>query len=401
MSDPTIAGLPAPAVATASTGDSTAPRTVSHRPATDTFRVLQVINGEHYSGAERVQDLLALELPQFGCEVGFACLKPDRFPHARQSLSAALYPTPMRNRFDLRTVRALVELIRTHDYRLVHAHTPRSALVGGLAARKAGVPLVYHVHSPTARDSTRPIQNFLNAKLERWSLRRAARLITVSASLQSQMRQQGFPAPQLSTVPNGVPPLVGPPRQTPSGNWRLGMTALFRPRKGVEVLLEALSELRGSGLDVTLRAIGPFETQQYEAEVKQRTEQLGLSDAVTWTGFAEDITAELQRIDVLVLPSLFGEGLPMVVLEAMAGGVPVVASRVEGVPEAIQHREQGLLVSPGDVDQLTMAIAELVAGKVDYAELSSNARQRHADCFSARAMAADVANIYREVLGRE
>ena len=68
-----------------------------------------------------------------------------------------------------------------------------------------------------------------------------------------------------------------------------------------------------------------------------------------------------------MLPSLFGEGLPMVVLEAMAAGVPVVASRVEGVPEAVGHRETGLLVEPGSVSQLAQAIEEVVGGDVDYA----------------------------------
>ena len=65
-----------------------------------TQRVLHVINGEHYSGAERVQDLLGLQLPQFGFEVGFACVKPDRFPTTRQSAQSRLYRTPMLGKLD-------------------------------------------------------------------------------------------------------------------------------------------------------------------------------------------------------------------------------------------------------------------------------------------------------------
>src|SRR6185295_9775017 len=95
----------------------------------DTVRVLHVINGEHYSGAERVQDLLARQLPQFGFDVGFACVKPARFPSARETTTAPLAELPMRGRFDVRVVGQLVDLVRDGNYKLLHAHTPRSAMV--------------------------------------------------------------------------------------------------------------------------------------------------------------------------------------------------------------------------------------------------------------------------------
>ncbi len=370
--------------------------------ATATQRVLHVINGEHYSGAERVQDLLALELPSLGYEVGFACLKPDRFPIARKSQNARLHNVPMRWRIDLDCVDQLVNLIRNENYTLVHAHTPRSVFMGSMAAKRAGVPLVYHVHSPTARDSTHRLRNFINAKLERWSLRNAAHLITVSPSLEQLMQTQGYDDSQVTYVANGVPMIDAGSREQPQGTWTLGMAALFRPRKGIEILLESLAAIRSQGADVHLRAIGPFETPEYEHDVKQRCEQLGIEEAITWTGFVDNIHAELAQIDLFVLPSLFGEGLPMVVLEAMAAGVPVVASHVEGVPEAIRHRQDGLLVEPASVSQLTLAIEELIAGEsLDYLALSENAKQRHGERFSAQAMAKGVAAVYERVLHSE
>jgi glycosyltransferase involved in cell wall biosynthesis len=103
-------------------------------------------------------------------------------------------------------------------------------------------------------------------------------------------------------------------------------------------------------------------------------------------------------MDLFVLPSLFGEGLPMVVLEAMAAGVPIVGSRVEGVPEAIVHRETGLLVDPDSVSQLATAIETVIDGDVDYQMLSHAGRERHAAKFSDVAMARGVAGVYRDVL---
>src|SRR5690349_15366957 len=81
-----------------------------------TVRVLHVINGEDYAGAERVQDRLALQLPTHGFEVGFACLKPGRFARVRQSQGAPLYEFPMRNRFDVRPVLQMARLIREESY---------------------------------------------------------------------------------------------------------------------------------------------------------------------------------------------------------------------------------------------------------------------------------------------
>jgi glycosyltransferase involved in cell wall biosynthesis len=182
------------------------------------------------------------------------------------------------------------------------------------------------------------------------------------------------------------------------GTWKLGVVALFRPRKGLEVLLEALAAMLSRGVDVRLLAVGAFETPGYEAAIREQVKRFELDDAIEWTGFTTDVGAELRRIDLLVLPSLFGEGLPMVVLEAMAAGVPVVASRVEGVPEAVVHRETGLLADPGSVSQLAAGVEAVVAGKVDYAALSRQARQRHGDSFSDRSMAAAVAKVYRELL---
>lgn len=385
-----------------------APRPASAEPAGDcesgsspsvaTTRVLHVINGEHYSGAERVQDLLAGCLPEFGYEVGFACVKADRFPELRQSKEPACWVVPMRGRFDLRAAWRVARLVRRNGYALVHAHTPRSAMVGRLAAAMAGVPFVYHVHSPTARDSTRRWRNKFNAWTERLSTARAARLIAVSQSLGNFMRGQGYPADQIAVAPNGVPGGSPALRQPPAGVWTLGTVALFRPRKGLEVLIDALAILREQSIAVRLRAVGGFETPEYEREILDRVERLDLRDAIDWTGFTRNVPAELARMDLMALPSLFGEGLPMVVLEAMAAGVPVVATSVEGVPEAIRDRTDGVLVEPGDAVDLARGIAEIVRGDLDWTALRESALARHRTTFSDRAMAAGVAEVYRAIL---
>jgi len=362
-------------------------------------RVLHVITGEHYAGAERVQDLLALRLPEWGFEAAFACVKPGVFPEVRMCRQAAVHSLPMRGRVDLRPAWAIARLVRREGFALIHAHTVRTAMVGRLAAALSGVPMVYHVHSPTARNTTRKWLNRAGAVVERLSLAGAARLIAVSESLRRHMLAQGFAPERISVVPNGVP-APGVVVSPPTGElWRLGTVALFRPRKGLEVLLEALACLKHRGRRVELRAVGTFESADYQAAILRLAEQLGVGSMIRWRGFARDVSAELAQMDLFVLPSLFGEGLPMVILEAMAVGLPVVATRVEGVPEAVRHGREGLLAAPGEAGELAEAIDQIVTRRVDWQQLSHSARRRHARRFSDRAMAGGVAEVYRRVLG--
>jgi len=377
------------------------PPAISPAPAPRAIgRVLHIINGEHYAGAERVQDLLAGALPECGAEVVFASLKPGKFRTARAHQQTRLFECPMGHRVDLRPISRIAKLARHERAVILHTHTPRTLLVGRAVSQLTGVPLVHHVHSPTSRDSTRRLRNLANAQLERWALKGATRAIAVSAAMGRYAASLGYPENRIDVVTNGVPgPASLVDREPPAGRWTLGMVALFRPRKGVELLLEALSLLRKQGLDVCLRAIGEFETPEYERQVRGLAQTLGLEPWIDWAGFCSNVPAALPALDALVLPSLFGEGLPMVLLEAMAAGVPVVATRVEGVPEAIVDGVEGVLVEPQSATALAAGIERLVSGQTDWTALRTNARLRYERQFSVRHMAQAVAAVYREVLG--
>jgi glycosyltransferase involved in cell wall biosynthesis len=362
------------------------------------LRVLHVVNGEHYAGAERVQDLLALRLPEFGVATAFACVKPDRFPVARKS-ATPLYKLPMRGRFDLRPALRLARLIREEQFDLVHTHTPRAALVGRFAAAMANVPMVHHVHGQTATEVHRRWLSRLSAVVERMSLSKAKAVIAVSDSAGRYIASHGIEAARVRTVWNGVPSRdVLPPRATPQGCWSLGTIALFRLRKGLETLLDALALLRKQGRSVRLRAVGSFETPDYERFVKEHAERLGVSDLVEWTGFRSEINIELAQMDLLVFPSLLAEGLPMVVIEAMAAGVPVVGTRVDGVVDAIRDGSDGLICEPGDAASLSEAIGRIVSGQVDWQSLRTAAWRRQRMQFSDRSMARSLAQLYRDIL---
>ncbi len=364
----------------------------------DAVKVLHLINGEHFSGAERVQDLLATALPQFGYEVGFACLKPKKFPQVRTS-DTPLMELNMKSKFDIGCYKRVVSMVQEHGYQILHAHTPRTLMIASMAAKKLGCPLVYHVHSPVGRDSNRGLMNRLNTWMEKFSLRRVDRMVCVSNSLSRYMEQLGHPAESLSVVANGVSPVPdAAPRSAAQGVWTIGTMALFRPRKGTEVLLDALKILKDKNVKVTLRAVGPFETPEYESEIHNHVERLGIADMIQWTGFQTDVDRQLDLMDVFVLPSLYGEGLPMVVLEAMANAVPVVAANVEGIPEAVRDGVDGLIFQPANAEDLAQKLAALIGDGDAWTGMSRSALERQRSCLSDTAMAKGVGAVYDELI---
>lgn len=361
-------------------------------------KIMHVINGEFFSGAERVQDILAMRLPDFGYEMGFACIKPGKFSACRNS-TVPIFETFMKSKFDLVPAWEIARIVKQGNYSLLHTHTPRAALIGRVAAWLSGVPLVHHVHSPTTRDTESVWRNRMNSLIEQLSLVGVSRLIPVSKSLEFYLKKHGWSEKRIAMVANGVvTPDALPVRDAPGPEWVIGSVALFRPRKGMEVLIQALASLRQSGRPVRLRAVGPFETVEYEKIIKEMADRLGVGDMIDWVGFAQNVNAEFTKMDILVLPSLFGEGMPMVILEAMATGVPVVASDVEGIPEVLGHGKSGLVVPAGDVKQLADVIAELIDNKYDWRAMREDAYQLQTANFSDYSMAKGVARVYDVIL---
>jgi glycosyltransferase involved in cell wall biosynthesis len=235
--------------------------------------------------------------------------------------------------------------------------------------------------------------------VEKFSLRGARRLIAVSTSLERSLLAHGFSAGRVRRIANGVPTGDRLRRKyRPGEELSIGMIALFRPRKGIEMLLEAMARVQASGARVHLHAVGPFETPEYERSVLEFARRLAIESSITWAGFRSDIAAEFKRMHLFVLPSLYGEGMPMVVLEAMAAGLPIVSTTVEGIPEVVRQGLDGLLVKPGDPAELADALLRFVRGEADAEAMGNSGWQRQRDSFSDVSMAKGVAAVYHEVL---
>ncbi|MFC5577710.1 glycosyltransferase family 4 protein [Lysobacter niabensis] len=363
------------------------------------MKVLHVINGEHYSGAERVQDLLADGLAREGIDCSFALIKSGRFLRSRTS-KVASFDFSMGSRLDVWQIQRLARFVESERFEAVHSHTPRAAIVSAAVRGLTGVHHFHHGHSPTDQDSSRKIMNRVNVLAEGFSIRGCSHLFAVSQGVADYFASIGVSQDRVTVIDNGVPArdTIAYTDSFHAGRaLRVGMTALFRPRKGLEIALEAVSKVRASGTGIEFVGIGPFESPQYEERMRLLTSSLGLDDAVSWTGFTTDVHARLLDLDVFLFPSLYGEGLPMALIEAMSVGLPTIGSDISGVAGPL-GKGCGLLVPPGDADALSRAIKRLSVDAGLRTSLSAAAFERQRSGYSDRSMSSSLATVYRRYL---
>jgi glycosyltransferase involved in cell wall biosynthesis len=257
----------------------------------------------------------------------------------------------------------------------------------------------------------------INETIDRITRPIAARYIAVSHSLRKEMIQRGLAPHKILTVHNApdLDSLNLPVGQTgskanirqayniPRNAFLLVLVALLRPRKGVEVLITAMEKVVQNFPDTHLLLVGSddiSEDPDYGKRLRRLTAELGLESNVAFVGFRDDVPEILSQCNLMVLPSLFGEGLPMVILEAMAMGVVVVASRVEGTPEVIVDGKDGFLVDPGDPYQLSNKIIQLIKDPVLLQNIGQSARRKIFREMSGHRHAKQIESVYQEVLNR-
>jgi glycosyltransferase involved in cell wall biosynthesis len=168
--------------------------------------------------------------------------------------------------------------------------------------------------------------------------------------------------------------------------------------KGVEYFLEAAAMLKARFEEARFLIVGEDFYEDHRAGLEALARTLGLDSRVVFAGFREDVPDLLREVAVSVLPSLGGEGLPNVVLEAMAAGVPVVATRVGGTPELIEDGIQGLLVPPRDPGALALAIGSLLAEPRRRRSMGQAGRERAGKEFSIEAGVHATETLYERLL---
>jgi glycosyltransferase involved in cell wall biosynthesis len=349
-------------------------------------RVLQLLATGGTGGAQESYTGLLLRLDRSAYEVRALSLSAGWAVQRLRRLG--LLVDVIEETDDEAAVRELAGYLRRHEIDLVHAHMFRAEVIGTRAGVAAGTPVIMAtVHSSRVRspEDVAALAALTTAM---------DRLIVPSSSILAKVRHEGRGAARFSIIPNGVdlarfalPPgkcSVRDEYGIPAGAPLLGVVARLEPEKGHRYLIEAMPAILRGAPDAWLVIVGEG---SLEAELRSFGRSLAppARDRIVFTGRRDDVAALTSELDIAVLPSL-REAQGISILEAMARGLPVVASAVGGIPEVLTNGLDGLLVPPADPAALASACLRLARSSALRRSIGDAARATVASRFSLDAM---------------
>ncbi|MGF1522584.1 MAG: glycosyltransferase family 4 protein [Leptolyngbyaceae cyanobacterium] len=289
----------------------------------------------------------------------------------------------------------LAQKLRAQGIQHLHNHIANSSCtVAMLAAAIAGGTFSFTMHGP-----------HIFFEPHRWRVDEKIRQASFVACISHFCRSQGmlFVAPEhwpkLRIIHCGVEPDLFPSVPHQDQGKRLLYVGRLAAMKGLPVLFEALAQLRERYPDLRLTVVGDG---QERPEIEASAQRLNLGQMVDFVGYKSqaEVRSYLQQTDIFILPS-FAEGVPVVLMEAMAAGVPVLTTRIAGVPELVVHGESGWLVPPGDQQSLADSLAMLVEDADLRQRLGEAGRAQVASDFNVETEAKKLADIFRQVVAGE
>jgi glycosyltransferase involved in cell wall biosynthesis len=318
--------------------------------------VLLVVDSLDGGGVERHVVDLAVALRRRGWPVHVACsaggIRAEVLADAGVPVTVLL-DERVERRASGRYERALRRLVAELRPAVVHAHLFASAAAAVHAVRDLAVPLVVteHTEGPWRDRRARAVTGLV--------YRHCDHVVTVSSAIRDLLVTEYEVAPErvevlLPTTTTAPPTAGGPPPAL--GRPVVGLVGRLVPEKGVDVFLRAAALVSGVVPQAAFLVVGDGPLRP---DLEHRAAMLGLAGTVTFTGYRSDATRLLAGLDVLAVPSR-SDGSPLVVCEAMAAGVPVVASRVGGLPDLVEDGGSGLLVRPGEAEDLARALVSLL-----------------------------------------
>jgi glycosyltransferase involved in cell wall biosynthesis len=314
---------------------------------------------------------------------------------------ATIIPVDDSGPFDWRIIQRFNAICREHRPSIWHGHDYKSNFVGLFANRAHPMRLITTVHGYVEKT----LKLRLSYGLDRFVLRNYDHVICVSEDLHELMLERGLSPEKCTYVPNGID-IEEFRRTEPSdkakeragvapGRLVFGAVGRLSPEKGFDLLIEAFQEAQArTKVDCELWIAG---TGLEHGRLARMIEDLELGDRAKLLGFRSDLNELFHAMDGFILSSL-REGIPNVVLEAMAYSVPMVCARVAGVPNVVDDEEQGLLVDCGSAPALVPALERLMADGKLRARLASSARTRVEQRHSFAHRMERVKEIYEQVL---
>jgi glycosyltransferase involved in cell wall biosynthesis len=363
------------------------------------MRILQICSARTLGGGERHLADLANGLARRGHDVHAALVPGSPLQGELAELPAEkIIELPLRNSLDVSSALKLAQFVRRNQVEIVHAHLARDYPLAALAARRASgarLILTRHVLFPLSR-------------VHKVLLRRVARVIAVSQAVADGLIEQDiFARDKIVVIHNGVDidrftkhgEDDAAERQKPGARLCVGTIGELAPIKGQENFLRAAAIVssRRDDVDFVIAGEDKSRTGENRRLLERMIDELELSQRVRITGWADDVVELLRTFDVFVSASR-SESFGIAMVEAMAGGVPVVATMTAGAREIIDADKTGLLVPIGDAEALAKAICELLDDPNRRGRLADDARRMVGERFSLDRMITRSEQVYQEVI---
>jgi len=367
------------------------------------LNVLQFICSTGFYGAERWVLALAkyLNPQEVNCHLGVTLESNNeelKIVDEFNKLGGNVFQLPMSNRFDLKVVDKLVEVIKSNEIDIIHTHGYKSDILGLLAAKKAGIKIVITPHG---------FENGLDYKLRLFiwlgcqSFRFADIVAPLSKALCDDVRGFGVKEKRLVYVQNGVDlsevdeqKVKENPLKSSGNNKRIGFVGQMISRKNIKDILDIFESLAEKHPNITLSLLGDGESR---AELEEYAKSLSHNNRIEFLGFRDDRLELLQSFDLFVMTSTL-EGIPRCLMEATAMGIPVAAYNIAGIDQLLEHDKTGLLAPFGEKELLLNYWEELLFNQEKADKLSNAACEFVNANYSGKRMASEYTTLFQDLV---
>lgn len=372
---------------------------------TGRLNILYLIPSLEVGGAEQVVINLAKRLDRNRFKPIVCCLdKKGGLAYKLEDEGVEVITLDKKGAFDIGIISKIVKVMKKYKIDIIHTHLWGANFWGRLAARIANVKVII-----ATEHNVDTWKNWFYFMCDKWLSRKTGKIIAVSNSVKEFYVSKGISQQRIEVVYNGIEieksqshALSGTSKVTrpqmkqefgiENGEIVLAIIGRLVPQKGHQYFIQALKDISAKhkvkGLII---GSGPE-----EEKLKKYSRDLGLDGGLVFTGLRKNIPELLGIIDVLVMPSL-REGLPITLLEAMSSGVPVVATKVGGVPEVVIDGQTGILVEPNNHNELKQAIIGVIENPDLKNTIGINARKHVEDKFSIKNMINKTQNLYENL----
>ncbi len=368
------------------------------------LKILHIIDSGGLYGAEVMLLTLAREQRKIGLFPVIASLGEKRTAEKPLEIAAREAGIPVKifrmpPGLSIRGIRDILAYREAEDFDLIHSHGYKgNILFGFLPARLRKVPIAATLHGWTSSSSVSKMRlyEWLDAK----SLSFLDAVAVVNKNMLNHPRFPTITPKKLFTIDNGIPKekveditLDQDIIKFCQNDFVIGTIGRYSPEKGFDVLLQALHFLHKRLGEVKLIVIGDGPCRRALIE---QAKLLGISSHVFFTGYRKNADAYMQLMDVYVISS-FTEGLPITLLEAMREKVPVIATRVGGIPDVLTHGKEAFLVPPKNAYLLAQSIEKIFEDPKRTSERAENAYEKFVQNYSRRKMTMSYLKLYEQI----